>query len=193
MICWIDWDYPQSAVTLNIYRVGRSVPIRSRNPNKYRVKIQLLTLIGHFGPVSERVWPPMGRSDRSDRGAGLPGGRNSSSGVQIGRSIYAFRSSRRDLCNGAVQLAIWYCYPNRSDWFTWPVWPVRPDCPANSVFANFGCHHMPPYFLEKLVYQETSLKAQNFTKTMRITRANHVLLSRAILYIGHIIWFCSIS
>ena len=39
---------------------------------------------------------------------------------------------------------------------------------------------MPPYFLEKLVYQETSLKAQNCTETMRITRVNHVLLSRAI-------------
>ena len=28
---------------------------------------------------------------------------------------------------------------------------------------------------------------------MRSTCANHVLLSRTILYIGHVIWFCSIS
>jgi len=71
--------------------------------------------------------------------------------------------------------------------------PVRPDCPANSVFADFGCQHMPPCFLVKLAYQETSLKAQNCTETMRITRVNHVLLLRAILYIGHINWFCPIS
>ena len=57
---WIDWDYPQSAVALHIYRVGRSVPIRSRNPNKTRVKIQLLIRIGCFRPVwsvSKSVWP----------------------------------------------------------------------------------------------------------------------------------------
>ena len=41
----------QSVVTLYIYRVGWSVPIRSRNPYKSRIKIQLLTLIGHFGPI----------------------------------------------------------------------------------------------------------------------------------------------
>jgi len=48
---WIDWGYPQSVVALHIYRMGRSVPIRSRNPNKTRVKIQLLTRIGCFRPV----------------------------------------------------------------------------------------------------------------------------------------------
>ena len=43
-------------ITLNqpwpfIYRVWRFVSIRSRNSNKSRVKIQLLTRIGCFGPV----------------------------------------------------------------------------------------------------------------------------------------------
>ena len=41
----------QSVVTLYIYRVGWSVPIRSRNPYKSCVKIQLLTQIGLFGMV----------------------------------------------------------------------------------------------------------------------------------------------
>ena len=57
---WIDWNYPQSAVALHIYRVGRSVPIKSRNPIKSRVKIQLLTRTGRFGPVwpvSGPIWP----------------------------------------------------------------------------------------------------------------------------------------
>ena len=47
-------------MALHIYRVGRSVPVRSRNPIKSRVKIQLLTRIGRFVPVRQ--------------GAGLPGG-----------------------------------------------------------------------------------------------------------------------
>ena len=42
---------PQSAVALHIYGVGRSVPVRNHNPNKSRIKIQLLTRIGCFGPV----------------------------------------------------------------------------------------------------------------------------------------------
>jgi len=50
---------PQSVVTLHIYRVGWSVPFRSRNPNKSCVKIQLLTRIGHFG---QSDWSP-NRSD----------------------------------------------------------------------------------------------------------------------------------
>ena len=133
------------------------------------------------------------RSDQLDRGADLPGGITSSSVVQIGCSIYAFRLSRWDLRNGTVQLAFWQCYPDQYDQFIGSVWPVRPDCPANSVFANFGCQHMPPCFLVKLAYQEISHKAQNCTETMRSTCANHVLLSRTILYIGHVIWFCSIS
>ena len=59
-MCLIDAiGYHQSAVTLHIYMVGWSVPFRSQNPNKSRVKIQL-TRIGHSGPVwpvSEPVWP----------------------------------------------------------------------------------------------------------------------------------------
>ena len=125
----------QSAVALHIYRVGRSVPIRSRNPNKSRIKTQLLTRIGCFG----LVWPGLTALDRSDQGAGLPGGIISSSGLQIGRSIYAFRLYRRDLRNGAVQLAFWQSYPYWFDRFIGPVWPVRPGWPANSVFATFGC------------------------------------------------------
>ena len=153
----------QSAVTLYIYRVGWSVPIRSRNSYKSRVKIQLLTQIGHFGlvwPVSVPVWPPLDRSDRSDRGAGLPGGITSSSELQIGRSTYAFQSSRRHLCNGEVLLIIWQLCLDRSDWFIQHLWPVYPDCPANLLYANFVCQHMPPCFLVKLAYQETLLKAK---------------------------------
>ena len=63
----IRLDVSQSAITLYIYRVRWYVPIRSRNPYKSRVKIQLLTQIGLFGP----------------RGVGLPRGITSSSGVQI--------------------------------------------------------------------------------------------------------------
>jgi len=51
---------PQSVVTLHIYRVGWSVSFRSRNPNKFHIKIQLLTWIGRFGPVwpvSKPIWP----------------------------------------------------------------------------------------------------------------------------------------
>ena len=107
----------QSAVALHIYRVGRSIPVRSRNPYKSRVKIQLLTRIGLFGPVwrvSKSVWPPL---NRSDRGAGLPGGVTSPSGLQIGHPIYTFRSSWWDLRNGVVQLIIWQLCLDRSDWF----------------------------------------------------------------------------
>ena len=51
-MCLIDViGYSQSAVTLHIYRVGWSIPFRSRNSNKSRVKIQLLTWIGHFRPA----------------------------------------------------------------------------------------------------------------------------------------------
>ena len=45
-------------------------------------------------------------TDRSDRGAGLLGDITPSFGLQIEHSIYAFRSSQRDLRNGAVQFAI---------------------------------------------------------------------------------------
>ena len=116
---WFDWEYPQSAMALHIYRVGRSVPIRSWNPNKSYVKIRLLTRIGHFRPV----WPPLDRSDRevrparSDRRADLLGGIIFWFGLQIGCSTYAFRSARWDLHNGAVQLTIWQTYPNRSNRF----------------------------------------------------------------------------
>ena len=148
MISWIDWDYPQSAVALHIYRVGRSVPVRSQKPIKSRVKIQLLTRIGCFG-------------HRSDRGAGLPGGITPSSGLRIGRSIYAFRSSRRDLRNGVVQFVIWQTCLDRSELFKEEVWPVYPDCPENLHRTNFECQHMPSYFLVKLAYQEIYLQAQN--------------------------------
>ena len=68
---------------------------------------------------------------------GLPGGITSSSGVQIGCSIYAFRLSRRDLRNGDVQLTIWQSCLDRSDRFTRPVWPVRPIYPANFDLCQF--------------------------------------------------------
>ena len=151
-MCWIDWDYPQSIVTLHIYRVGRSVSNRSRISH---VKIQFLSRIGLCRPV----WPHLDRSDQSHRGASLPRGITCSSRLQIGHSIYAFRSSRQDLHNGAVQLVIWKSLSDWSDQFTWPVWPVCPDCPANLNCSNFGCQHMPPYFLVKLAYQGTSFKA----------------------------------
>ena len=136
---WIDCDYPHSTVALHMYRVGRSVSNRSRIPYICRVKIELLSRIGQFQlvwPVHKPVWPPMNRSNRSDRGACLPEGIIFSSGLQIGRSMYAFQSSRWDLRNGVVQLVIWQSLP---DWFTWPVWPVCSDCPTNLNRANFGC------------------------------------------------------
>ena len=74
------------------------------------------------------------RSDRSDRGAGLPGGITPSSGLRIGRSIYVFRSSQLDLHNDAVQFAIWQCYP---DWFDQFVQIVQ----QTSVSTNIGCQH----------------------------------------------------
>ena len=131
-------------MALHIYRVGWSVPIRSRNPYKSRVKIQLLTQIGLFGivwPVSRPVWPPLDRSNRSDRGAGLPEGITSSSEVQIVCSIYAFHSSRRDLPNGEVKFIIWQTCLDRSNWFTRQVSSVCPDYSANLMCANFGCQH----------------------------------------------------
>ena len=134
-MCWFDWGCPQSAVALHIYRMGSSIPIRSRNPNKSRVKIQLLTRIGCFG----LVWPPL---DRSNWGAHLLGGKTYSSGLQIGRSIYAFRLSQRDLRNNAVQFEIWPCLLDRSDWFPRSVLPVCSDCRANLNYANFGCQEV---------------------------------------------------
>ena len=85
------------------------------------------------------------RSDRSDRIADLTGGIIFSSGVQIGRSIYAFRLSRRDLRNGIVHLVIWQTYLDQSDQFRREVWPVCPDCPANLMCANFGCQQIDAY------------------------------------------------
>jgi len=40
------------------------------------------------------LWTGLTALDRSDRGAGLSEGITLSSGLRIGRSIYAFRSSR---------------------------------------------------------------------------------------------------
>ena len=133
--CFVGLGVSQLAIALYIYRVGWSVPFMSRNPYKSCIKIQLLTRTRLFRPV----WPPLDRSNRSDRGAGLPGGITSSSGLQIRRSIYAFQSSRRDLCNGAVQLTIWQTYPDRSDQFIWQVWPACPDCQLILSCANFEC------------------------------------------------------
>ena len=86
-------------------------------------------------------------SDRSDRGADLPDGITFSSGLQIGRSIYAFRLFRWDLRNGVVQLEIWQLCLDRSDRFMRLVWPVHPDCPAKLDFANFGCQQLNMEFL----------------------------------------------
>ena len=55
---------------------------------------------------------------------------------------------------------IWQTFPNRSDQFVQEIWPVCPDCPENMNHANFGCQHMPPYFLVKLACQETFLQAK---------------------------------
>ena len=144
---WFDWGCPQSAVALHIYRVGRSVPVRNRNPIKSRVKMQLLTRTGHFGPVW-LLWTgltglaALDWSNRSDQGAGLPGGITPSSGLQIERSIYAFQSYQRDLRNSAVQLAIWQICLDRSDRFLWEVWPVCPNCLENLNRLNFGCQQI---------------------------------------------------
>ena len=115
---WIDWDYPQSVVALHIYRMGRSVPIRSRNPNKSRVKIQLLTRIRHFGLVwlvSEPVWPPW---------TGLTG----QTGVQIFWYNFLIRTP-----NWTFHICISIVPTRSTQWcspiddltnFSWPVWPV---------------------------------------------------------------------
>jgi len=65
VLIWLGCS--QSAVALQIYRVGTSVPTRSWNPNKSLVQIQLLTRIGHFRPiwpVYELVWPGCRSSGR---------------------------------------------------------------------------------------------------------------------------------
>ena len=129
-------------MALHIYRVGRSVPVRSRNPIKSHVKIQLLTRTGRFGPVWP-VWP----------------GCRSSGGINflIQTPNWTFYICISIVSTRSTQ---WYSPISILTMLARSVWPVRPDCPANSVFANFGCQHMPPYFLVKFAYQETSLKAQ---------------------------------
>ena len=146
-------------MTLHIYRVGRSEPIRSWNPNKSRIKIQLLTRIGRFGPV----WPPLDQSDRSDRGAGRPGGITSSSGLQIGRSIYAFQLSRQNLCNGTVQLMIWQTFPDRSDR---SVQIVQKTWIVQILGVNI-C----PLFLGKACVSRNVSPNKNCTETIRSTCA----------------------
>ena len=82
----------QLALTLYIYRVGGLYPLgvetlRNTTPNS--------DWSLDWSDRPEPVW-----------GAGLPGDITSSSGVQIGCSIYAFQSSQRGLRNGEVQLTI---------------------------------------------------------------------------------------
>jgi len=166
---------PQSAITLHIYRVGWSVPFRSRNPNKSCVKIQLLTRIGHFG---QSDWSP----NRSDRGADLSEGITSSPGLQIGHSTYVFRLSRWDLCNGAVQLAFWQPYPDQSDRFIQPAWPVHPDCPANLGICQFWVSTYVPLFLGKAcIPRNISHSPKLHWNNEKHLRTNPALLSRVIL------------
>ena len=64
------------------------------------------------------VWIGLtGLSDRSDPVSSLPEAITLSSELQIGRSTYAFRLSRRELCNGEVQFAFWQSNLDRSDRF----------------------------------------------------------------------------
>jgi len=130
-------------VALRIYWVGRSVPIRSYNPNKFRVKIQLLTRIVCFGPV----WPVRPGCRSSERHNFLIWTPNWTFHICI--SIVSTRSTQ-------------WCSP--IDNLTNLSWQVSPDCPENLNRANFGCQHMPPCFLIKLACQETSLKAQTALK-----------------------------
>jgi len=119
-MCWFDWD------TLHILRVGRSVPNKSRNPYKSRVKIQLLTRIGLFGPVwrvSKPVWPRCRSSWRRNFSIRTA---NWTSYIYI--SIISMRSTQ-------------WCSPiDDLTTLSRLVWLVRPDCPAQTLtHANFGC------------------------------------------------------
>jgi len=120
----------QSVVALYISRVGRSISIRSWNFYKSQ----------NTTPSSNcTFWTcltPLDCSNRSDWGADLPEANISSSGHQIGHSIYALWSSRRDLRNGVVQLAIWQWYSYLSDRFTRSIWPICPNW-ANLELCQF--------------------------------------------------------
>ena len=159
MICWIDWDYPQSAMALHIYRVWRSVPIRSQNPNKSRVKIQLLTRIVCFRPV----WPPLDRSDRC-----RSSGRHN---FLIRMPNWMFHIYISIVSTRSMQ----WCSPidNLSN-FSWPVWPVYKrgltGLPRLSRKPE-SCQHMPPLFLGKACVSRNISPNQNCTETMRSTCA----------------------
>ena len=112
-VCVWSIGYPQLDVTLRIYRVAWSVPFRSRNLNKSRVKIWLLTRIGRFGPVwpvSEQVWPVR------------PGCRSS------GRHNFLIRSPNWTfyICSLIVSTRSmqWWSSIDNLKKFSWPVWLV---------------------------------------------------------------------
>ena len=129
----IRLDVYQSAVTLYIYRVGWSVPIRNQNPYKSRIKIQLLTRIGFFRPVwsvSGPVWPVR------------PGCRSS------GRHNFLIRSPNWTfyICISIVSTRYmqWWSPIDNLTKFSLPVWPVyttgltvRPVCPTSLDLCQF--------------------------------------------------------
>ena len=102
------------------------------------------------------------------------------------RSIYAFRSSQRDLHNGAVQFVIWQTCLDRSDRFKGEVWPVCPDYPENLHRANFECQHMPLFLGKSCVPRNISPSPKIHLNNEKHLHTNHVLLWRTISYIGHV-------
>jgi hypothetical protein len=124
--------FPQSAVTLHKYWVGRSCPSRSRNLYKSHVKIQLLSQIRLqelVRPSSAPVRPVWHRaSSRQDH--------NSLIQTPNWTYKYAFRSSRWDLFNGEVKLEFWAHWMDWSDRCGWKVRPVR-----TAEFAKWPPRH----------------------------------------------------
>ena len=103
-MCWIDWDYPQSIVTLHIYRVGRSVSNRSRISH---VKIQFLSRIGLCRPV----WPVTPRCKSSQR-----------HNLFVQTPNWTFYICISIVSTGSTQ----WCSPigdlKKSFWLVWPVY-----------------------------------------------------------------------
>ena len=180
---WIDWDYPQSAVALHIYRVGRSVPVRSQNPIKSCVKIQLLTRTGRSGPV----WPVSGPV--------RPGCRSS------GRHNSLIRTP-----NWTFYICISTVSTRSTQWcsrignltnFSRPVWLVSmrgltslSRLPRKPYSCQFWVSTYAPLFLSKAcVLRNISPSPKMHLNNEKHLRTNHVLLWRTISYIGHVILY----
>ena len=116
----------------------RSVPVRSRNPIKFRVKIQILTQTGHFWPF----WPVRPGCRSSGRYNSLV--RTSNWTFYICISIVSTRSTQ------------WWSPIDNLTKLSWPVWPLcmtgligSSKLPANLVLCQFWMPTYAPLFLGK--------------------------------------------